>query len=539
MLEQPVKSVTTDQNMRALLICPEWPDTYWSFKHALPFQGKRAAYPPLGLLTIAALFPQHWEKRLVDLNVRPLEDADLDWANVVFVGAMLVQGEGALQVLRRCRERGLRTVLGGPIAGTVPRVADAADTVVIGEAEELIGPLCAALERGTAEREYRATTRPDLALTPLPALSLISPRHYSAMAIQFSRGCPFNCEFCDIIELYGRKPRTKPVSHVLSELDQLYALGWRGSVFLVDDNFIGNKKSVKQLLPELAQWNEEHDWPFAFFTEASVNLADDEELLGMMQKAGFFRVFLGIETPVKASLKAAQKYQNTRHDLLEGVKRLQRAGLEVMGGFIVGFDTDPDDIFDRQVEFIEEAAIPLAMVGLLQALPGTQLHRRLIKEGRLLKDGDGNNTDLTLNFRTRMDPDRLVEGYRSILRRIYEPEAYYGRVRSFLGRYQPTHHYERGPSDFAALARSLLQQGVLGDARLAYWKFLSDAATKHSSAFGTAVTLAIMGHHLQRITRTVLGAQPPSPTQAGVTPAQVAELLPQLVQEPEAPRARP
>jgi radical SAM superfamily enzyme YgiQ (UPF0313 family) len=490
--------------MRVLLICPEWPDTYWSFKHALPFQGKRSAYPPLGLLTVAAMLPEDWEKRLVDLNVRRLKDSDLEWAEVALISGMLVQKENTLLILQRCRQFGVRTVVGGPMAGTVPELRAAADVLVIGEAEDIMGPLARALEQGTAEPEYRVTDLPDLTKTPKPALELINPRHYSAMAIQFSRGCPFNCEFCDIIEMFGRKPRTKAVGQILAELDQLYERNWRGSVFLVDDNFIGNKKLVKQLLPAMAEWNNRHGRPFAFFTEASVNLADDEELLDLMRQAGFFRVFLGIETPVEATLKQTQKLQNTKRSLLDCVKLLQRYGLEVMAGFIVGFDSDTEDVFDRQVEFIQESAIPLAMVGILQALPGTQLYRRLVKEGRLIADGTGNNTQLALNFLPKMDPQRLIEGYRSILQRIYDHDAYYERVRKFLARYEPTHHYTRTWGDYLAFMKSLWKQGLVGEARRSYWKFLFDAATRYRHAFGTAVTLAIMGYHLRVITRQVL-----------------------------------
>jgi radical SAM superfamily enzyme YgiQ (UPF0313 family) len=506
------------QFMRALLICPEWPDTYWSFKHALPFEGKRSAYPPLGLLTVASMLPTHWEKRLIDMNVRRLKDSDLQWANVVMIGAMLVQCEGALEVLRRCKQLGIETVVGGPIAGTVPAIREAADHVVIGEAEELMEALCKGLEEGNAEREYHAVNLPELSKTPLPDLSLINPKHYSAMAIQFSRGCPFNCEFCDIIEMFGRKPRTKPIPQVLAELEQLRSMGWRSSVFLVDDNFIGNKKNVKLLLPALAEWNEQHNNVFSFFTEASVNLADDEELLEMMQRAGFFRVFLGIETPEEESLKAAQKYQNTKRSLLDAVKQLQRYGMEVMAGFIVGFDTDTEDVFDKQVEFIKESAIPLAMVGLLQALPGTQLYRRLVKEGRLLASGNGNNIDLKLNFLPKMDPARLVEGYRSILRRIYDTDAYYDRVRTFLARYHPVHHERKKRwSDYQAFFLSMLKQGILDEGRGAYWKFLFDAATRYRHNFSTAITLAVMGYHLRVITRQVLEADVsgPEPCVAG------------------------
>jgi radical SAM superfamily enzyme YgiQ (UPF0313 family) len=489
--------------MNALLVYPEWPDTYWSFRHALPFQGKRSAYPPLGLLTIAALLPAHWAKRLVDTNVRALTDSDLAWADVALVSGMLVQKDNLLVILARCRAHGVCTVVGGPIASGFGELHCYADHVVIGEAEELIAPLAEDLEQGTAKPQYRAGKMPPLERSPLPDLRLINPRHYSSMAIQYSRGCPFNCEFCDIIEIYGRTPRTKSVAQVIAELEQLYCRKWRGSVFLVDDNFIGNKKNVKQLLPAMAEWNHRHRRPFTFFTEASVNLADDSELLALMKDAGFIRVFLGIETPVEASLREAHKLQNTHRSLLDSVRCIQQHGIEVMAGFIVGFDSDPEDVFDRQVEFIRQSAIPIAMVGLLQALPGTQLYRRLGREGRLVGDANGNNIDCNLSFIPTMSAQRLLDGYRSILKRIYAPDAYYERVRQFLDRYHPTNRVRRSLSDYLALGRSVVKQGVFGTARASYWKFLVDAATRYRHAFGPAVTLAIMGYHFYVVTEEV------------------------------------
>ncbi|HVP52338.1 MAG TPA: radical SAM protein [Terriglobales bacterium] len=494
--------------MNALLVYPEWPDTYWSFKHALPFEGKRSAYPPLGLLTIASLLPGHWKKRLIDTNVKPLTDSDLRWADVVMLSGMLVHRREILEVLGRCRARGVRTVVGGPITSSVEELPLAADHVVVGEAEDLMAELVTDLEAGTAKPLYQAHTLPDLSKTPLPDLDLVNLRPYSAVGIQYSRGCPFNCEFCDIIEIYGRRPRTKSPQQVVAELELLQERRWRGSVFLVDDNFIGNKKKVKELLPVLADWNAQHGRPFTFFTEASLNLADDSELLEMMKASGFIRVFLGIETPVEASLKEAQKLQNTRRSLLESVQHIQSYGIEVMAGFIVGFDNDPDDVFDRQVEFIDKSAIPMAMVGLLQALPGTQLYRRLIKEGRLITEGSGDNMETRLNFIPKMDPQRLIDGYRSILKRIYERDAYYDRVRRFLSQYHPANHVRHQVSDYLAFARSMLKQGILGQQRSSYWKFIYDAATRYRHAFGTAITLAIMGYHFEKMTEKVLRPDP-------------------------------
>lgn len=490
--------------MNALLVYPEWPDTYWSFKHALPFEGKRSAYPPLGLLTIASQLPKHWKKRLIDTNVEPLTDADLRWADVVMLSGMLVHRREILNILSRCRARGLRTVVGGPVTSSVQELPLCADHVVIGEAEDLMAELVSDLEAGTAKPTYQAHVLPDLTRTPLPDIELINLKPYSAIGIQYSRGCPFNCEFCDIIEIYGRRPRTKTPAQIVAELELLHDHKWRGSVFLVDDNFIGNKKQVKELLPALADWNSRHGRPFTFFTEASLNLADDSELLEMMKAAGFIRVFLGIETPVEASLKEAHKLQNTRRSLLESVKHIQGYGIEVMAGFIVGFDNDPEDVFDRQVEFIHESAIPMAMVGLLQALPGTQLYRRLVKEGRLVAEGSGDNMEIRLNFVPKMDPERLIEGYRSILKRIYDRDAYYDRVRRFLAQYHPANRVRHQVSDYMAFARSLIKQGLMGERRSSYWKFIYDAATRYRHAFGTAITLAIMGYHFEKVTEKVL-----------------------------------
>ena len=491
--------------MKLLFVYPEFPYTFWSFKHALRFQGKRSAYPPLGLMTIAPLFPAAWERRLVDMNVERLRDSDLKWGDVALLSAMLVQRESLEEAARRCRAAGMKVVIGGPItsAGDFTGIADA---VVQGEAEDLISQLAEDLRAGALKRVYGQPDRPSLATSPLPDWSLVRLPKYSAMAIQYSRGCPFNCEFCDIIEIYGRKPRTKTPEQVLGELDGLLAVGWRGSVFIVDDNFIGNKRDVKHLLPRIAGWNRAHNHPFHFFTEASLNLADDKGLLAMMREANFTKVFLGIETPVEASLKETQKYQNTRTDLLESVKRIQSYGLEVMGGFIVGFDNDPPTIFEEQLRFIRDSAIPVAMVGLLTALPNTQLYRRLMREGRLLTQSTGDNTDCSLNFIPRMNAEALVDGYKRLLQVIYSPEEYYRRVLRFLE--------HRGPSsartitklsDYLAFARSLVRQGMLERSRLAYWRFLVNAARHHRESFSTAVALAIMGYHLQKLTDSYCG----------------------------------
>ncbi len=489
--------------MNVLLVYPEFPDTFWSFKHALPFQGKRSAYPPLGLLTVSALLPPAWKKRLVDLNVRRLKDAELDWADVVFFSGMMVQGPSMKDQIARSKRRGLRTVVGGPIASAQDPAITEADHIVEGEAEELIGELAADLERGAARPHYKAAQLPDLSRVPLPHLQLASLRRYSSMAIQYSRGCPFTCEFCDIIEIYGRRPRTKTPEQVCAELQQVYDVGWRGPVFLVDDNFIGNKKNVKILLPKLVEWMRDHKFPFALFTEASLNLAEDQDLLLLMRQAHFTRVFLGIETPVVESLKETTKFQNLRKDLLESVKLIQSYGIEVMAGFIVGFDNDPPDVFERQIQFIREAAIPLSMVGLLTALPNTQLWRRLKAEGRLLKESLGNNTILDLNFIPKMDPQELLAGYRRILETIYRPGEYFERAQAFLSQLGAAARAPIVISDVMAFFRSLWRQGLRSNYRKEYWKFVAQAAHRHRQHFDKAITLAIMGHHFFELTDAI------------------------------------
>src|SRR3984893_5174932 len=492
--------------MRVLLVYPEFPDTYWSFKHALSFEGKRSAFPPLGLLTVSAMLPESWERRLVDMNVSRLRQSDVEWADVVFASAMIVQQDSLKSVVKMSKSLGKRVVVGGPFVTTTLHPLEGADHVVLGEAEETLPGLISDLERGEARPVYQAPELPAMALTPIPDFKLADMKRYSAMSVQYSRGCPFNCEFCDIIEIYGRVPRTKSNQQMLLELDALRESGWRGTVFIVDDNFIGNKKNVKKLLPDLAAWQERHDRPFTFITEASINLAEDDQLLDWMRQAGFNRAFLGIETPVEASLKEAQKGQNMRHDLLESVKKIQSYGIEVMAGFIVGFDNDPDDIFDRMITFIKDSAIPLAMVGLLTALPNTQLWRRLNSEGRLLGESGGSNTHSDLNFVTRMDSARLVEGYKSILRSIYDTREYYDRALECLQRVsQPGPKSQRGTTllrDLSALTRITLKLGVRDQDRWEFWRYLTQTLAHHRGAFADSMRLAAMGYHFRKLTET-------------------------------------
>ncbi len=494
--------------MKTLLIYPEFPDTYWSFRHALSFEGKRSAFPPLGLLTISAMLPDAWERRLVDMNIQPLKPSDIKWADVVFASAMLVQKDSLRRVVELCKAEGKRVVIGGPYVTTSAESLPEADHIFLGEAETILPEFARDLERGVPKRVYQAAERPSLSAAPIPDFHLADLKLYSAMSVQYSRGCPFQCEFCDIIEIYGRVPRTKGNEQMLAELDALFRLGWRGMVFIVDDNFIGNKRNVKGLLPVLADWSDRHGRPFSFLTEASVNLAEDDELLEGMRRANFRRVFLGIETPVEASLKEAQKGQNMRRNLLDSVRRIQSYGMEVMAGFIVGFDNDPDDIFKRQIEFIRESAIPLAMVGLLTALPDTQLWRRLEREGRLLLESTGNNTDGSLNFVPKMDATRLIEGYKSIMRAIYSPGEYYQRALDCLERVvsgAPETQRNRFSSDMVTLFRLVLTLGVRDSARGEFWRYLRRAIPRHHEKFAEAMRLAAVGYHFRKLTEDLNG----------------------------------
>jgi radical SAM superfamily enzyme YgiQ (UPF0313 family) len=496
--------------LKVLLVHPVFPDTYWSFRHALGLWNKRSAFPPLGLLTVAAMLPKSWERRLVDLNVEPLTRADIAWADLVFASAMIVQQDSLHQVIRRCRALGKRVVVGGPFASTGAQHLAEADHVFVGEVENTLPEFLHDLEEGVPKRIYRADEKPALTSTPVPQFHLVDFSHYMAMPVQFSRGCPFRCEFCDIIEIYGRVPRTKTNEQMLAELDALYQAGWRGLVFIVDDNFIGNKRNVKNFLPHLAEWSERHGRPFSFLTEASLNLADDDELLGLMKRAGLRRVFIGIETPVEKSLKEAQKGQNTRRDMLAAVHKIQSYGMEVMAGFIVGFDSDPPDIFERQIDFIRAAAIPQAMVGLLQALPDTQLWRRLECEGRLRDNATGNNTDGSLNFVPRMDVGDLVAGYKHILQTIYSPAEYYRRTLDCLGRVTqdtPEPASDNWFTDLINLGRALFTLGVQDRERRHFWKFLGRAFLHHPQQLPQAIALAGLGYHFRKITEKLLRAK--------------------------------
>jgi len=488
--------------MKALLVYPEFPATFWSFKHALSFIGKKAAYPPLGLLTVAAMLPAQWEKRLVDLNVRSLKDHDLAWADIVFISGMFVQGESASMVISRCRKAGVRTVAGGPLFTSEYERFPDVDHFVLNEAELTLPRFLSDLEQGCPARLYQTDEFADMTLTPAPLWQLADMKRYAAMSVQFSRGCPFDCDFCNVTALFGRRTRIKNAEQIVHELDLLYSLGWRGQIFFVDDNFIGNRRYLTtSLLPKLIEWRKGKKG-VPFNTEASINLADDRHLMEMMVDAGFDAVFIGIETPDEGSLAECNKKQNTNRDLLDSVRCIQRSGLQVQGGFIVGFDNDTPSIFQRQIEFIQKSGIVTAMVGLLQAPPGTRLYERLKHECRLLGTMSG-NTDGSTNIVPVMGLNTLKDGYRTIISNIYSPSNYYRRVKTFLSEYEsPKAKINLETERILAFFRSGLKLGILGKERFQYWDLLVWTLLHRPKHFSIAVTLAIYGHHFRRVSES-------------------------------------
>lgn len=487
--------------MKILLIYPEFPDTFWSFKHALKFIHKKAASPPLGLLTVGAMLPEEWPKRLVDVNVTKLTEKDLAWADIAFISAMVAQRESARQTISQCKEAGLKVVAGGPLFTSEYEQFEEVDHFVLNEAELTLPHFLTDLEQGCARRVYETSEFSNIQETPAPMWELANLKRYATMNIQFSRGCPFDCEFCNVTTLFGHRPRTKTTEQIIGELDALYGLGWRGQMFFVDDNFIGNKKYLKtQLLPALIKW-QKGKTGIPFNTQSTVNLADDEPLMEMMVEAGFDAVFIGIETPDEESLAECNKKQNQNRDLVESVKLIQRAGLQVQGGFIVGFDSDMRSIFQRQIDFIQKSGIVTAMVGLLQAPVGTRLYKRLKEEGRLVGHISGDNVDGTTNIIPKMDLDALYEGYRDIVRRIYSPKLYYQRVKTFLREYKaPKIEYSLDFQHILAFLRSGIRLGIFGKERFQYWKIVLWTLFRRPELFTLAITFSIYGYHFRKIT---------------------------------------
>lgn len=493
--------------MNILLVYPVFPDTFWSFKHALRFVRKRASTPPLGLITVAALLPEEWEKRLVDMNVETLRDADIQWADMVFVSAMVVQRSSTFEVIHRCKTAGKLVVAGGPIFLGEWEKFPAVDHFVLNEGEITLPEFLRDLKAGNPKRVYSTTEYADLTQSPLPLWELVKHKHYDSLSIQYSRGCPFNCDFCNITAMLGHKPRTKSALQIIAELNKMSELGWNSDVFFVDDNFIGNNRQLKEeILPAIIEWRKINP-DVRFITEASINLADDPSLIKMMTASGFKSIFVGIETPDDASLEECHKSQNLRRDLAESVNILQTNGLQVMGGFIVGFDNDNASIFRKQVDFIQKTGIVTAMVGMLQAPYGTKLYERMVDEGRILHEMTGDNADGSTNILPKMGIEALNAGYRRLIKGLYEPRFFYQRVKTFLKVYKPA----QAPvaikvEEILAFFTSVWKLGIVGRERGEYWKLFFWTLARYPNKFALAITFAIYGYHFRRINEEMIQA---------------------------------
>jgi radical SAM superfamily enzyme YgiQ (UPF0313 family) len=491
--------------MNILLVYPQYPDTYWSFKHALKFISKKASNVPLGLITISSLLPDSWNKKLTDLNVSRLKDKDIRWADYVFISAMSVQIASVKQIIERCVKLKARMVAGGPLFTEEYERFPEIDHLVLNEAEITLPPFIDDVINGKPEKLYRSLEFADIKRSPLPDYSLLEMRKYATAGIQYSRGCPYDCEFCDITALFGRKVRTKTSRHVINELNQLLKIGWKGSVFFVDDNFIGHKKKLKnELLPALISWMESNGYPFHFITESSIDLSDDRDLMDMMVRAGFDKVFIGIETPEESCLTECNKLNNNNRDLSACVKIIQQYGMEVTAGFIVGFDNDPPNIFQRQIDFIQKSGIITAMVGLLNAPRLSKLYSRLQREGRITDSFSGDNTDYSINFMPVMDKEELMKGYRKIISSVYSCKAYYSRVLTFLQNFNPPRVQQLSLNRFMAFLKSVFYLGFFKKESKYFWKILLWSAFHKPKSFPLAITYSIYGYHFRRVYRDVI-----------------------------------
>ena len=522
--------------MRTLFLYPQFPKTFWSYEKILELVNRKVLLPPLGLVTVAALLPQEWEMKLVDRNVNEVSEEDWDWAELVVISGMIVQKDDMQVQIGIAKQRGLTVAIGGPFATSTPDAPeiDLADFKILDEGEITLPMFIEALERGETGGRFSAEgDKPDVTGTPIPRFDLLQFDAYDSMSVQFSRGCPFNCEFCDIIVLYGRKPRTKKPEQLIAELQSLYDLGWRRSIFLVDDNFIGNKRNAKQLLPEIRTWQEERGYPFSFATEASVDLADDEEMMRMMHDARFESVFLGIETPDESSLETARKLQNTRNPLDAAVDRITANGIRVMAGFIIGFDGEKDGAGRRIVEFVTRTGIPAAMMGMLQALPNTALWQRLEKEGRLIQDEDAakgvNQTNL-LNFKPTRPIRDIANEYVEAFCALYEPNAYMDRVYSYYLKMGAPRWQAKAKlptfTDIKALSIVVWRQGLKRNTRIRFWRYMFGMARKNPAMMEQFLVVLAHNEHfmeyrgiVQREIREQLESLPPE--QPAETPAEL------------------
>ena len=493
--------------MNALLIYPEFPETHWNFKHVLKLISKRATEPPLGLLTVSSFLPGTWNRKLIDMNVSKLHNKDIQWADLVFISGMDIQKSSFKNVLKRCSSFGTRIIAGGPMVTQNHDEFPEIDHFILGEAENTIQSFLDDLAKGKALKVYKSTDFPEITNTPVPDWSLINMRNYVFMDLQYSRGCPFDCEFCSIKTLFGNRLRLKDAKQFITELESLYSAGWTGNVFIVDDNFIGNKTKLKSsLLPELINWQRKNHYPFIFNTEVSINAADDEELIDMMIESGFTSCFIGIETPEEKSLAECGKKQNISVDMLGVIKKMQRKGLNVSGGFIIGFDSDEEDIFSKQYDFIQKSGIVNAMVGLLNAPPGTRLYKRLKAENRILNAMTGDNTDGSLNFITKMDSRKLIDNYKMLVQKLYSPKNYLERINTFLSEYKmPEQKFTiRENIRLITAVKVILKLGFLQiSGKYYFWKMIFHTIRNYPSKLALAITLSVYGFHFRKIANSL------------------------------------
>ncbi|MHC1705999.1 MAG: B12-binding domain-containing radical SAM protein [Bacteroidales bacterium] len=487
--------------MNILLVYPEYPDTFWGFKQALKFISKKAAVPPLGLITVSAMLPESWNKRLIDLNVTKLMPGDIQWADYIFLSAMYVQKESVNKIIKVCKQYHKKIVAGGPLFTQESQNYPEIDHFVLNEAEITLQPFLNALQSdGVADKKYFSDKFADIKTSPVPDYHLLPIRDYASMNMQISRGCPNDCDFCEITSLFGHKMRMKTTEQVIKELDCLYNLHWRGTISIVDDNFIGNKKEIKyNLLPAMYEWMRQHKNPFTFSTQTTINLADDDELLSLMVKTGYTSTFIGIETPDEASLTGCNKLQNRNRDLLGCVRKIQNSGMQVSAGFIVGFDTDTSGVFKEQISFIQKSGIVSAMVGLLNAPKHTTLYKRLEAENRLLQESTGSNTDYSMNFIPKMDYGELLQGYTKVIQGIYSEKPYYKRVRQFLTDYRKSFSRQNRISFnyLKAFAKSVIIIGIIKKGRYEYWKLLIWTLFHHPKLLPDAITFSVYGLHFR------------------------------------------
>lgn len=492
--------------MKALLLYPQFPQSFWSYDRFLEIAGLKAFIPPLGIITVAALLPQDWEIRFCDRNVNLETDVDWQWCDIVILSAMLAQKSDFHALIRKAVRLGKKVAVGGPYPTSVPQAAldSGAHYLILDEGEITVPQFLDAVACNRERGIFRACEKPDVTLSPIPRFDLLDRDAYFMMAVQFSRGCPFNCEFCDIISLYGRKPRTKEPAQTIAELQTLYDLGWRGSLFIVDDNFIGNQRNVKRLLRELIPWMQQHDYPFSFLTEASVNLAENDELLSLMAEAGFYGVFLGIETPDQDSLHVTRKVQNTRNPLAEACGKINQAGLFIHAGFILGFDGERAGAGERIQDFVEQTNIPQPMLGILQALPNTALWNRLKHEQRLMEgniDHPTGDQNTLMNFVPTRPIAEIAREYVEGIWTMYEPARYLKRcfqhcldINLRSGR-QQTMKFPLG-KELQLVARLIWHQGIRrSDIRVQFWRQLVIILAKNPRIFKTYLGLCAAGEH--------------------------------------------